>query len=160
MNTRTTALLILLPLLGIAAPALRAQDSSSMATSIELMRTNVRAQKAQIIGKALHLTDAQANVFWPLYREFELETAKLWDQRIQLIKDYAAVYDSLTDERARDIVMRAWDIDEQRIKLNREEFNKLAKQLPAKTVAHFFQVNNYLDRIMELKVVGSLPEMR
>ncbi len=54
---------------------------------------------------------------------------------------------------------RAFDIDEQRVKLNKSTFNKFAKKLPAKTVAHFFQLDGFLNRVLELKVVAALPEI-
>jgi len=149
-------LLSLLLVAGLQAPA---QDTS-VATAIALLRSDVRANKAELIGRALALPDSQAQVFWPMYREYEAETAKLWDQRVQLIKDYVAAYDSLSDATARELMQRAFDIDEQRVKLNKSTFKKFAKKLPAKTVAHFFQLDGFLNRVMELKVIAALPEIR
>jgi len=34
------------------------------------------------------------------------------------------------------------------------------KHLPAKTVAHFFQLNNFLNRVIELEVTAALPEVK
>jgi len=149
-------LLSLLLVAGLQAPA---QDTS-VATAIALLRSDVRANKAELIGRALALPDSQAQVFWPMYREYEAETAKLWDQRVQLIKDYVAAYDSLSDATARELMQRAFAIDEQRVKLNKSTFKKFAKKLPAKTVAHFFQLDGFLNRVMELKVIAALPEIR
>ncbi|HEV2672525.1 MAG TPA: hypothetical protein VGU74_15635 [Gemmatimonadales bacterium] len=150
---------MLLSFLLVATLQAPAQDTS-MANAIALLRSDVRASKAELIGRALALPDSQAQVFWPMYREFEAETAKLWDQRVQLIKDYVAAYDSLSDAKARDLTQRAFAIDEQRVKLNKSTFNKFAKKLPVKTVAHFFQLDGFLNRVMELKVVAALPEIR
>jgi len=150
---------MLLSFLLVAALQAPAQDTS-VANAIALLRSDVRANKAELIGRALALPDSQAQVFWPMYREYEAETAKLWDQRVQLIKDYIAAYDSLTDAKARELMKRAFDIDEQRVKLNKSTFNKFAKKLPAKTVAHFFQLDGFLNRVLELKVVAALPEIR
>ena len=149
---------MLLSLLLVAALQAPAQDTS-VTTAIALLRSDLRANKAELIGRALALPDSQAQVFWPMYREYEAETAKLWDQRVQLIKDYVAAYDSLTDAKARELTQRAFDIDEQRVKLNKSTFKKFAKKLPAKTVAHFFQLDGFLNRVMELKVVAALPEI-
>ena len=91
---------MLLSFLLVAALQAPAQDTS-VANAIALLRSDVRANKAELIGRALALPDSQAQVFWPMYREYEAETAKLWDQRVQLIKDYIAAYDSLSDAKAR-----------------------------------------------------------
>lgn len=137
-----------------------AVPDTSLENALALVRTDVRANKAAIIGKALALPDSQAQVFWPLYREFEAETAKLWDDRLQLVRDYATAYDSLSDEKAREFVQRAFAIDERRVKLNRETYKKFSKKLPGKTVAHFFQLDGFLNRVVELKVIAALPEIK
>jgi hypothetical protein len=150
---------MLASLLLVAALQAQAPDTS-LENAIALVRTDVRANKAAIIGRALALPDSESQVFWPLYREFEAATAELWDERIKLVRDYAAVYDTLSDAKAREFVQRAFDIDEQRVKLNRSTYKAMSKKLPGKTVAHFFQVDGFLNRVIELKVVSALPEVR
>ena len=58
MNVRAAGLVILLPLCGAVVPTLHAQDSS-LANAIELMRSDVRANKTQIIGRALALPEVK-----------------------------------------------------------------------------------------------------
>jgi hypothetical protein len=36
----------------------------------------------------------------------------------------------------------------------------MSKKLPGKTVAHFFQLDGFLNRVVELKVIAALPEIR
>lgn len=143
----------------VAALQIQTPDTS-VANAIALIRTNVRANKAELIGRAMALPDSEAAVFWPLYREYEAKTAKLWDERVELIRDYAAVYDTLSDAKARQLVERAFDIDERRVKLNRETYKDFAKRLPGKTVARFFQLDGFLNRVIELKVVSALPGIK
>jgi hypothetical protein len=70
------------------------------------------------------------------------------------------VYDTLSNAKAREFVERAFDIDERRGKLNRSTYKTMAKKLPGKTVAHFFQLDGFLNRVIELKVIAALPEIR
>jgi hypothetical protein len=150
---------MLASLLLVAALQMPTQDTS-VATAVALIRTNVRENKAEIIRTAMALPDSQAAIFWPLYREFEAKTGQLWDERVKLIKDYVAAYDTLSDAQAREFVQRAFDIDERRVKLNRDTYKQFAKRLPGKTVAHFFQLDGFLNRVIELKVVAALPEIK
>lgn len=143
----------------VAALQIQAQDTS-VANAIALFRTNVRANKAELIGRSMALPDSEAAVFWPLYREFEAKTAKLWDERVALIRDYIAAYDTLSHAKAREFVQRAFDIDERRVKLNRDTYKQFAKRLPGKTVARFFQLDGFLNRLIELQVVAALPEVK
>lgn len=150
---------MLATLLLVAALQAPAQDTS-LENALALVRTDVRASKAELIGHAMALPDSEAKIFWPLYREYEAKTAKLWDDRVALIRDYAAVYDTLSDAKARELVQRAFDIDERRVKLNRATYKQFAKHLPGKTVARFFQLDGFLNRVIELRVVAALPGIK
>ena len=144
-----------------AAPPLRAQaQDTSMANALELVRSNVRENKAQLVGRALALPDSEATVFWPMYREYEVQLTKLGDERMQLIHEYLAVYDTLSNAKARDLMLRVFDLDARRVKLSRDQFNRFAKRLPAKTVAHFFQLDGFLNRVIELQITAALPEIK
>ncbi len=165
MHVRHRCLVLPLLVSALLAPrsVLQAQNASrdtSVANAIQLLRTNVRADKATIIGRALALPDSQANIFWPMYREYEAQAAKLNDERVQLIHDYVSAYDNLTDAQAKSLVQRALELDERRGKLARDEFGRFTKKLPAKTVAHFFQLEGFLNRVIELQVLAALPEIQ
>ena len=158
MIARIAGVAVLLSL--AAAGAAQAQEDTSLTNAIELVRTNVRANKAELIGRALALPDSEASVFWPLYREYEAELTKLADQRVVLIREYLTVYDTLSNAKAKDIMLRVFDLDARRVKLSRDQFNRFARKLPAKTVAHFFQLDGFLNRVIDLQIAAALPEIR
>jgi len=165
MRARQRCLVLPLLVVGLVASrsGLQAQTSSndtSLANAVAMLRTNVRADKETIIRHALALPDSQANIFWPMYREYAAQAAKLNDERVQLIHDYVTQYDHLTDAQAKGLVQRALDLDQRRGKLARDEFNRFTKKLPAKTVAHFFQLEGFLNRVIELKILAALPEIQ
>jgi len=54
---------------------------------IELLRSDIRSTKKQIIAANMKLTDAQAEKFWPVYDAYAQETTKLGDGRYALIKE-------------------------------------------------------------------------
>ena len=162
MTLRATALSLLLSsVLAIAPAVVCAQAKNTADTSvenqIELLRTDVRAQRQQIVAKHMALSDSQATVFWPLYREYEAAKGKLMDQRIALIRDYAKVYDSMTDERARQLANRAFDLEAQQVTLARTWYGNFLKKMPAKTATKFFQLDRFLDHVIDVKIGGSLP---
>ncbi len=83
------------------APATKSQPAQSSATAtqkknmqeyIELMRTNVRDQKAEIMGSVMELNAADSAKFWPIYSEYDAELAKVNDLRVANIKEYAENY--------------------------------------------------------------------
>ena len=48
----------------------------------------------------MELTPQESEAFWPIYREYQVDAAKLGDQRVTLIETYFANADNLTDEQA------------------------------------------------------------
>jgi hypothetical protein len=60
---------------------------------VEMLRSDVRAQKAALVAEAMQLSDAEASAFWPLFREYENGLAKVNDERVALLKDFAENYD-------------------------------------------------------------------
>ena len=64
---------------------------------IQMLRSDMRSAKKQIIAQNLTLTDAQAEKFWPVYDAYTQENTKLNDTRVALIKQYADQYQTMTD---------------------------------------------------------------
>ena len=58
----------------------------------ELLRSDVRAQKVAIITEVMGFTEAEDKAFWPIYREYDVEMAKLGDERVAMIAEYAGNY--------------------------------------------------------------------
>src|SRR5258707_11396386 len=67
---------------------------------VELLRSDLRAQKVAVITEVMQFTEAEDAKFWPVYREYETELAKINDDRMALIKDYALSFEALTDATA------------------------------------------------------------
>ena len=117
---------------------------------IELLRSDVKAKKVAIVTEVMQFTDQEGKVFWPVYREYELELAKIGDARIELIKDYARNYETMTDEKAKELIERALKLEERRTKLKKKYFKKFDKVLPSKAVAKFFQLENQINLLIDL----------
>ena len=71
--------------------------SLNLSAYAELLRSDVRAEKVAIITEVMGFTEAEDAAFWPIYREYDAEMAKLGDERVALIADYAKDYATLTD---------------------------------------------------------------
>ena len=64
-------------------------DPQNIQAYIDLLRANVRQQKAEMMGSVMQLSAADAAKFWPIYEQYDEELAKLNDQRVANIQDYA-----------------------------------------------------------------------
>ena len=61
------------------------------------------------MGFVMRLNADQAAKFWPIYSEYDTALAKLNDQRVANIEDYARNYDQLTDVKANELVQNAFN---------------------------------------------------
>ena len=132
-------------------------NQSGTDTDIALLRSDVQAQKTEIIGKTMQLNDSDAKAFWPLYREYSSKQQALGDQRVSVIKDYAAEYDSLTDSQADGLMDRMLKFDKSRSELRAQYYPKFKKAIGAKQAAKFSQVDNRLTLLVDLQIVDLIP---
>jgi hypothetical protein len=137
--------------LSLAAPAFASRDL------VELLRSDLRTEKQAIVTQAMQLTEAQSEVFWPVYREYESEMMKINDQRVTLIKDYAANYNEMSDATAKDLVNRAFKLQEARTKTLKKYVGKVGKAVDMKTAARWAQVEQALNSAIDLQVASELP---
>lgn len=149
--------------IGCFAQAEGTQSSSSQSgdidSAIEAARADFRADKVKLIGDAMQFNEKDAAAFWPIYRRYENELTKLNDQRVQLIKAYADKFNTMTDADAKTLAEKQFAFESQRIDLRKKYFNEFNKQLPATTVAKFFQLEHRLDLLVDLKIASELPAL-
>jgi hypothetical protein len=127
---------------------------------IAMLRADIQADKTTVIGKTMQLTDVQAKAFWPLYHEYANAQQKIGDQRVSLIKDYAAHYDTLTDEEANDYMTRLMKYDKDNYNLRAKYYPKFKKAIGAKQAAKFFQVDNRLSLLINVQLADLIPIIR
>jgi Spy/CpxP family protein refolding chaperone len=137
-------------------------QSSAMAqpdidTDIALLRSDLQAQRTDIVAHTMQLTDAQAKLFWPLYREYSNRQQAIGDQRVNLIKDYAAQYDSMDDAKAEMLMNRWLNYDDAKAKLRSEYYPQFRNAIGAKQAVKFFQIDQRLNLIVDLKLSSEIP---
>ena len=52
--------------------------------NIELGRSNFKAKKIAVITETMQFTEDEADIFWPIYREYRYELSQIGDQEISL----------------------------------------------------------------------------
>ena len=145
------------PFLAIAMIVLLCTVSFAQEKYIELLRQDIKKDKVEIITEVMDFTEEQTGIFWPIYREYDLELTKIGDERLAMIKDYAEHYQTLTDEKAKELMEKAFQLQQKRIKLRRAYFKKMDKVLPSKVVAKFFQLEHQIILLLDLQIASELP---
>jgi len=143
----------------VESPTIPAQqpDSGNLRTFFELVRKDVRTEKALIIAQNIDFTSDEAVDFWPLYSEYEVDLSKWYDQRFALLKDYLDREATLTDEQASKLADDVFSLEKQRTDLKRKYFKKFSKIVGPKKAARFFQVENQLNAAIDLRIAAAVP---
>jgi hypothetical protein len=136
-----------------AAPAVRAQVQSEIA----LTRADIQTERQALVAENLPLTEDQAKVFWPMYRTYREELAKLGDRFVALIEDYAKNYETMTDPQASTMIKEFLKIQKEEVAIKTAWVPKFEKILPAKAVVRFYQIENKLDLIVRVSVAAEIP---
>lgn len=124
---------------------------------INLLRSDVRQQKAEIMGAVMGLSAEDAAKFWPIYSEYDASLSKLNDTRLANIKEYAQEYNGMTDEQADALMRKAADFQRQRNELLAQYYGQMKDALGAVTAARFVQVEHQLLLIIDLQIDSALP---
>jgi len=124
---------------------------------MELLRSDLRTTKVEILTTELKMTDAQAEKFWPIQRAYETELATIQDARLTMIKDYAKNYSLMNDAVAKSLTDRAFKIQEQRTALLKKTTGKVSKEVSPMVAARFAQVEAFIQSLFDLKVRGEVP---
>jgi hypothetical protein len=124
---------------------------------IELMRSNVRDEKSQIMGAVMQLNIDDAAKFWPIYSQYDAELTQLNNLRVENIKDYANNYSQMTDAKADELIQRSLDYQKQRGELLAKYYQVMKQSVGAITAARFLQVEHQLLLIIDLQIASSLP---
>ena len=158
MKTKRYLVMVGLALATMAGAAQTSSTSQSgVDTDIALLRSNLQADKTDIIGRTMQLTDDQAKAFWPLYRDYAHQQQVVGDQLVGIIKDYAAQYDTMDDAKAEVLMSRWINFDQARSKLRADYYPKFRNAIGAKQAVKFFQVDHRLNLIVDLQLADQIP---
>jgi hypothetical protein len=145
------------PALAQSSSAPSAASASATDAAIEQLRKDTRAEVADLIAGTMEFNADEAAKFWPLYKEYETARKTVGDEKVALIKDYAANYQSMTDQKAGDLLSRLMAVEDKDIAGKRQFIQKLQKVLPPKKVAAYYQVENRLKMLADLNLATQIP---
>jgi hypothetical protein len=124
---------------------------------VQFLKTDPGKQKTRIISNVMQFDAGQAAAFWPIYKDFASELSAIGDQLGELVKDYVQNYDALTDDVAGRLATKLLEIEEQRNGLKRRYYEKFKVALDPVTAARFLQVENQIEKLVDLQVASQLP---
>ena len=124
---------------------------------IEIVRDVLKTEKKAAIAGIMELSDTESAPFWELYNEYNYELSKVQNQRVALIKDFAANYEKMTDEKADELWSNLLSYQQQALKLKKKYYKKFKKIMPAGKAAMYFQAENKIEALINASLAMEIP---
>ena len=137
-----------------------AQVESFESEYIEMLKKDIQDESRKIVADNLALTEDQAEIFWPLYDEYDAAYDKMVDERVDVIKDYMMHYYGLDEEKGKELIGKSISLKEKAVDLQKEYINKMLEVLPISVVGKFFQIDNRIAAIIDITRMANLPLLR
>jgi len=135
-------------------------DQDDLTSDLALTRASIQLRRQAIVTSVMDLAPKEAEAFWPLYREYRMEMAKVGDRVSKLLVDYTGQYDTLTDEQANQIMKEWLSIEKAKTSVKDKYVSRFKKILPARKVMRFFQADNKLDAVLNAQLASIVPLAR
>jgi choline kinase len=124
---------------------------------IALLRKDLRAMKMQVIGQNMSLSEEEGQKFWPIYNHYVKDLQEVNNQKYALLKQYAEMWATMTDQDAL-IYVRSWlEVDGQAQALRLKYVPVVSQVLPGKKAATFFQLDRRLNMMIDLQLFSQIP---
>ena len=132
-----------------------AQDKS--ADNMQILLEKVKADKKLLVADNMQFTEAEAKAFWPVYEKYQSELFLIRARTLKLIKDYAAAYEKMDNDRARKLLDESMTIDALGPKLRQAYLPKFRKVLPEVKVVRYYQIENKINAALMYELAAKIP---
>jgi hypothetical protein len=127
------------------------------ADNMQLVREKIKTDKKLFIAQNMNLMESEAKVFWPVYENYQKDLAKLVDETVKLVENYAANYQTMTEEAAKELINGYLAIEGERVTLMKSFLPKFRKVLPEKKVARYYQLENKINAVVKYELAKLIP---
>ncbi len=143
--------------LALVLPGIQALAQDKPADNNQLVRDKIKADKKLFVAEAMQLTDAEQKAFWPVYDAYQKDWMKLNERSAALIKQYAANYQSMTNDTAKKMTDDFIAIRADQQKLRESYLPKFRKALPEMKVARYYQLENKIEAVIDYELAMNIP---
>jgi hypothetical protein len=149
--------LLLLALSATLVTSLPRASAQTDQDLIEVARSVVTADRQAVVVATMQFTDTEAKAFWPLYRQYRSDMAKISDELVNLVLEYAKVYPNVPEEQAKRMLKTYTYLQQKQTEKRAAHLKKFAKVLPPAKALRFAQVETRLDLLVQLQLAAGVP---
>ncbi len=127
---------------------------------IQMIRHDIQTEKVAIMTASLPMTSKEGDAFWPIYRDYNSEIAKVGDRKIAIIKQIAETDGSLDAKTVEKGVKESFSIANDRNNLLKKYYGKISKAIGVVKAARWLQIENQMLTLLDAQIVDQVPLLK
>jgi len=131
--------------------------TQSSKEEVDLMQAAFGMDKKTVVSDFVKPSPAQKDAFWKLYDEYETQRKDLGKQRIELLKQYANQYQTMTSEQADAWTKKVIDLQKKTDNLIVTYYGKVKAVTDGIVATQFYQIEGYILTAIRMQVLENVP---
>ena len=131
--------------------------SQVSSTEQELIKSYFKLTKMAIVENAMVLSEKDGAIFWPLFKQYDVEASKLNQFRIDYLTDYVAQVENITDEQVDEFLKQSNSYNKKMVSLKSKYYKLMKKELSSKVAIRFMLVEEYIQTAVKYELLETLP---
>ena len=123
---------------------------------INIIQNLFGAQKKAVYEDNMDLSGVNADTFWNLYNEYEVERKKIGEKKVALLKSYTTKQGAVTNEQADEILGQASNIRNSENALIMKYVKKVRKETSPLVAAQFYQIEHYITDYVRVVLLDNI----
>jgi hypothetical protein len=162
--------LLALALTACSTPSRTAKLVSAMADSsgeklsnlMQVYRSEFTAKKIKAMSEVLKLSEAEAKIYWPIYREYGVELARLSDNKVEVLRQFVVAHRAgrFDDAKAKEVAEGWFQYQADQLALWKKYYGRIEASLSSIRAAQFLQAEYQIALMMDLALAAELPVIR
>jgi hypothetical protein len=148
--------IILFAICAIFALVSKAQSNTE---ELKYLQDLIGIKKKQYVEEHVKIKDADAAKFWAIYDDYDLYRSEIGERRVVNINEYVKNYNSLTNEKADELMKASFAITNDLEKLLEKTYSRMAKDVSPVVAVQFVQVELYIEAMVRKALTDQVPGM-
>jgi hypothetical protein len=124
---------------------------------IQALQKEVGTLRMDAMQSTIQLEAGEASTFWAIYEQYLIDLENIVGGRAELIRDYIVQFNEMSDDQATAMGQRAIEMRMDQMALTSRYFDRIAKEVSGLTAAQFYQIENQVQMLIDLRLAMELP---
>lgn len=134
-----------------------ATAAPTMDEVLKAVRSDLQANRSDIIAKNVSLSSEQAAKFWPVFETYQKEQNAIMDEQMKGIQAYVDGFDKLDDAGALALIKAHLDRDRRMTALREKWLGEFQKVLPPKLAVRVIQIDRRISNAHQVEFSARIP---